>query len=362
MELSGRYWLGAGLKSAVSLIAMSVVATARHFDGDDNVICSTNSVMILSDQPTTWPWQEYASFTATPPNLQINTTGEPLSPGLIFFTPNGNSVKEGAPYIMTDGSDLVWAGPPTSDASNLRAQTLFGEPVLSYWQSTQTGPVNPLLGYGYGEVIILDASYTQIYNVCLQLNITSTSSPCDADLHESLITPYNTLLVTAYNVTTADLTSVGGPENGFVIDSLAVEIDIATGEIVFIWSPLEHVPINATHWPLQGAGSVESNPFDWFHMNSIQLVDGYYLISSRNTWTIYLVDRLGDIIWQINGEDGGDFGSLPAGASFVSLTQYGFLSRWKHADSGLLPSTVLAALCTPYQSFVYRGCLAHVCK
>jgi hypothetical protein len=216
---------------------------------------------------------------------------------------------------MTDAGDLVWGG-PLSKSSNLRVQTLFDKPVITYWQDTGTN--DPLPAHGYGKVIILDTSYKQINTVCPQLNLTGASSFCNADLHESFITSDNTMLITAYNITTADLRNVGGPENGYVLESLAVEVDITTGEILFMWSPLAHVPINTTHWPLLKSGYSKSNPFDWFHMNSIQAFEGHYLINSRHTWTVYLVDRSGKIVWQIDGQNGGDFGSIPAGGNFVS--------------------------------------------
>ena len=121
-----------------------------------------------------------------------------------------------------------------------------------------------------------------------------------------------------YNTTTADLTSVGGPKNGWVLDPLVVEVNLTNNEPVFIWSPLAHVPINTTHSPLRGTGHNSSSPYDWFHTNSIQSFEGHYLINSRGTWTSYYVNKDGAIEWQINGAGGGSFGSLPEGAQFVS--------------------------------------------
>jgi hypothetical protein len=39
-------------------------------------------------------------------------------------------------------------------------------------------------------------------------------------------------LITAYNTTGADLTSIGGPDKGYVWDSLIFEIDIKTQKIL----------------------------------------------------------------------------------------------------------------------------------
>lgn len=121
-----------------------------------------------------------------------------------------------------------------------------------------------------------------------------------------------------YNTTQADLSSVGGPKDGWVLDPLAVEVDINTNEALWIWSPLAHVPINSTKYPLFYAGTNTSNPYDWFHMNSIQPYNGNVLINARQTWTSYYVNQDGDILWELEGQNGGDFGPLPEGAQFVS--------------------------------------------
>ena len=126
------------------------------------------------------------------------------------------------------------------------------------------------------------------------------------------------MMITVYNTTPADLTSVGGPKNGWLTNSLAVEVDIETSEPIFVWNPAEHVPLIASHNPLQGSGTNSSDPYDWFHMNAIQAVSGGYLVNSRQTWSSYFVNKQGEIEWELNGELGGTFGSLPNGYNFVS--------------------------------------------
>jgi hypothetical protein len=46
------------------------------------------------------------------------------------------------------------------------------------------------------------------------------------------------------------------------------------------------------------------NPFDYFHVNSVQLDrDGSLLISARNTWAVYKVDHAsGAVIWRLGGK------------------------------------------------------------
>ncbi|KAJ9632968.1 hypothetical protein H2204_007536 [Knufia peltigerae] len=294
-----------------------VVRALGHHDWSNQTLCSANSFQIANNgtDSTIWPWQTYRSSNATPPMLQINTTGKNLSPGLLFFAPfDGSSTpgaKEQVLIVMTDKGDLVWNGPEQHNA-DLRVQTFNDEPVLVYWSGEGTAGTSLAVGHGYGE------NFT--HTVCPNLDITlppGATARCAVDVHEALITSRDTMLFTAYNTTPFDLSSIGGPRNGWALDSLVFEVNITTGEVLFGWSPLRHLPLNSTHYPLNGAGVNASVPFDAFHVNSIQLIDGgHYLINSRHTWSTYLVDTDGKIIWEINGLDGGDFGKLPEGASF----------------------------------------------
>nr|POE49756.1 hypothetical protein CFP56_74594 [Quercus suber] len=285
--------------------------------------CSADSVTVNSDNGNgIWPYLSYQSTNLTPPLFQVNQTNKALSPGLIFYADVDSSSTPGEkqqyPLISTDQGDLVWAGPAAA-TNNFKMQQLKGKPVISYWIGTGTAGANGQAGHGYGQVEVLDTNYKKIFTVCPNIDITlppGTTANCVADIHESYITESNTILVTAYNITQADLRPVGGPKNGWVLDPLAVEVDLNTNEALFIWSPLAHVSVTASRLPLNGAGTSPSNPYDFFHTNSIQSFNGKFLINSRHTWSAYYVDRSGDIEWMINGDDGGDFGPLPKGSQF----------------------------------------------
>ena len=269
-----------------------------------------------------WPWQIYKSSPFNPPVMEITSNGKPLSPGYIITTQSAfrsiTAIKEPAPLIMTDTGELVWSG-GNSNTTNLFSQKYKGKPVLHYWTGFSTSGGN--VGHGYGNVTILDTSYNVIANVCpdLDLNIPGNQTfDCTIDLHESYLTDRDTILVSAYNATPIDLSSVGGPSNGWGWDSLFFEVDPETNEVLFRWSAQEHVPVAHSHQPRTGLGVNESFPYDWFHINSVVNIGDHYLVNARHTWETYLVNPIGDIVWTINGETGGDFGPLPAGASFVS--------------------------------------------
>ncbi len=72
--------------------------------------------------------------------------------------------------------------------------------------------------------------------------------------------------------------------------------------MVFDWVTLEHVGIEESHAPIPAD---PGGTFDFFHINSIaEADDGNLLISGRNTWTIYKVNkRTGRIIWRLGGKN-----------------------------------------------------------
>lgn len=302
----------------------SLVSSIQPRSSVNGSLCASNNRDVIKNGTEIWPYQRYQSSNATPPYMQINATGEPLAPGLIFFGQENEAsvaaVKQASPFIMTDDNELVWSG-PIVNAANFRPQTLYNQSILTYWEGTGGAAEAGLASLGYGQVLLYDNTYQLIQTICLKLNLTQPDgvyAECEADTHESFITSHNSILVTAYNVTQADATSVGGPADAWVYDPLAVEVDIKTGDILFLWSPLAHVPINGTHYAIADFGLNASKPYDWFHMNSIQMHEGNYLINARNMFTTYYVSPEGDILWQIDGVNGGSFGSLPESGTFVS--------------------------------------------
>ena len=309
-------------------LALGLTATASAIpQTTEQVICSANSREITSNGTSIWPWQTYKSSDVAPPNLAVNrTSSKPLFDGLLFLDPvpisNVSGASVYAPLIMDDAGELVWQGPNDRTAANLRVQTLDSASVLTYWSGSGTAGAENVVGHGFGEVRIYDTKYNLINTVCPKISIHTPpglNAKCVADVHESNITPRNTILVTVYNYSTADLSSIGGPKNGWVLDSMAAEVNISSGEVLFSWSPLAHLNLSDSHYPLAGSGRNDSNPYDFFHINAIQLVGDNYLINSRHFWSTFLVDPKGNIIWEINGKDGGDFGPIPEGGHFVSL-------------------------------------------
>src|SRR6201999_1080455 len=126
-----------------------------------------------------------------------------------------------------------------------------------------------------------------------------------ADLHDFKITSRNTALLTAFDPIRCNLSKVGGPAYGAVTDSIFQEIDLKTHLVRREWHPLDHVPL--THSYSSATTTSTAWPFDYFHLNSIDLhEDGSILISSRNTSALYELNSAGQITAQLGGKNGSE--------------------------------------------------------
>ncbi|PRX46033.1 secreted protein [Prauserella shujinwangii] len=233
-----------------------------------------------------------------PPRVRITrsrTAAAPAGPRYLLFAPKG--YREEGPgqqgCLITDRrGEPVWFLPSTGPdrvPMDFRVQTYRGEPVLTWW----TGTVHE--GYGHGFGVVYDRTYRKIAEV-------HTGNGRQADLHEFLITDRDTALLVAYPPAAADLTPVGGPRQGWVFDGVVQEVDIATGEVLFEWSALDHVGIDETRKELGGTGG-RDQPFDYFHINSVaEDANGDLVVSARNTWAVYAIARdSGEVRWRLGG-------------------------------------------------------------
>ena len=124
------------------------------------------------------------------------------------------------------------------------------------------------------------------------------------DVHEFKITQEGTALITIYNLTQADLSSVESlpKESGYVLDGIFQEIDIETGEVLFEWNSSDHFHFSDTI-AVMGNGTWNS-PLDWFHINSVDKDKyGNYLVSSRYLYMVACIDgNDGHVIWRLGGK------------------------------------------------------------
>jgi hypothetical protein len=239
--------------------------------------------------------REYQSFHSRPglrpPDVTVSSQDRTAT-GDLFLAPYAG-VGQYGPMILNPHGQLIWfkaLSPPGTRAGNLRVQSYEGKPVLTWWQ-------DPLIAGGSrtaGDVIANSAYET--------IAVVRAGNGYQPDLHEFQITPQATALITVYDAIDCNLSTVGGPRDGAVADTLMQEIDLRTGLVMYEWHSLDHVPLESSY--SSPSTTSRAVPFDDFHINSVNVEqDGDLLIDSRNTWAAYDVDpRTGQVRWELGGK------------------------------------------------------------
>jgi hypothetical protein len=232
------------------------------------------------------------------PSLTVTSSRPGASSDPIFIAPYNVPVGQVGAVIVDASGQPIWENPLAGKVTaNFRVQSYRGEPVLTWWE----GVIE--YGHGVGEYVIADSAYRSVRRV-------QAARGLHGDLHEFVITPRDTALLTSYVITDADLSSVGGPRKGTIQDAIFQEIDLASGRVMLEWHSLDRIPLAESYAP------VEAENWDFFHINSVDLdSDGNLLISSRSTHTVYKLDRHGEILWRLGGKHS-DF-EMTAGSNFA---------------------------------------------
>jgi hypothetical protein len=226
----------------------------------------------------------------SPPAVEVATQAHNTAPGYIFVAPKKGDGQYG-PMILDNRGQPVWFRPLQNEgeyAMDFKVQPYRGEPVLTWAEG------RVVAGHGLDEYVILDSSYQEISRV-------RAGNGYQGDHHEFLITQQDTALITIYSPVRWDLSPLGGPEDGMVLDGIVQEIDIETGEVLFEWHSLEHVGLDETYFR---PSTDPTKPFDYFHINSIDVDhDSNLLVSALKTSTVYKIDReSGEIMWRLGGK------------------------------------------------------------
>ena len=236
-----------------------------------------------------------------PPTIIVETPAAGTAPGYIFLAPFNISAasstytstpaseSHAGPLIVDEHGEPVWFLPQSSvTAMGLRVQQYEGRDVITWYEGTVLGP------YG-GDFVVFDPTYHEVARV-------KAGRGRHGDLHEFLLTPQKTALISIY-YQNADQ----------IVEGIVQEIEIASGRVLFEWRSLDHVGLDESNMTqVTAAGNV-----DYFHLNSIDVdTDGNLLISARHTSAVYKVNRkTGEIIWRLGGTKS-DFEIDPA-ASFA---------------------------------------------
>jgi hypothetical protein len=234
-----------------------------------------------------------------PPPITVAMAARHASSGCIFLAPFDISAasatytevpaseSRSGPLIVDQRGEPVWFLPIGKEtAMGLSVQQYRRRPVLTWYEGTVLG------AYG-GEFVIFDPTYHEVARV-------RAGRGRNGDLHEFLLTADGTALITIYREVQADLSSVGGPSDGRLVEGIVQEVDVASRKVLFEWRSLDHVGLDESYL----TGVTPAGNVDYFHLNSIAVdSDGHLLISARNTSTVYKVDRhSGKVIWRLGGK------------------------------------------------------------
>jgi hypothetical protein len=272
--------------------AWSFTVAVRDDPGSHSAAVGTGTSTSTGPAPVP---KEYQSFRSRPelrpPDVTVSSEASTASGGDLFLAPY-SGVGQYGPMILGEHGELIWfktLAPAGTRAANFQVQSYEGKPVLTWWQD----PLSADGSHTAGEVIANDAYQT--------IAVVRAGNGYQPDLHEFAITPQGTGLITVYDAIDCNLSAVGGPRDGAVADTLLQEIDLKTGLVMYEWHSLDHVPLTSSY--NQAGPTSRAEPFDYFHINSIDVEqDGDLLVDSRNTWAAYDVDaKTGQVRWQLGG-------------------------------------------------------------
>ncbi|PWY75975.1 arylsulfotransferase [Aspergillus eucalypticola CBS 122712] len=265
------------------------------------------SVMLLPLVAADWQFKSRPDL--APPKLNITIpAAADVEKGYLFVAPFAgiadgpgemHGPRQASPYIFRDDGELVWSGYSYYSiwATNFQKARWNGKDVLFCFE----GDHNPVYGHGHGHVTFLDQHYETIREL-------RAGNHKIMDKHEFHVINEETALIQIYQPMPMDLTSWGASaEQQWIVDAIIQELDIATGDVLFEWSSLDHVLPDEAILPINpgqaGAGYNSSDAWDYFHINSVDKdTDGNYLISARDACAVHKIDgSSGEIIWRLGG-------------------------------------------------------------
>ena len=298
-------------------------------------------------------WSFVSAPNLHPPRLRsrVRTDRRKLAPGdfIVANWPNpgvpGPMIGQGGPLVLDSRLQPVWFRSSPSDvvAFDLIQQTYDRKPVLSWWEGVLAPSGAPVSG----KVLVVNAHYRQIARLTGDVRDGWVISP-----HEVLITGHDAWVTSYKYLHNVDLSPYGGAKNGILNDSGIQEYDLRNGRLLYTWDAFNpggkpHIPLSDSY--VQPAPPSPTTPWDPYHVNSIQLVgQRRFLVSMRNTWAAYLVDRqTGKTVWTLGGK-ASSF-RIPAPAHFewqhqVQLNPHGLVTLFDNhccatRGGGFLPPT-----------------------
>ncbi len=261
-----------------------------------------------------------------PPVLQITEQADGIAEGHIFLSIRAEGGQRGA-LVVDNAGEPIWFSPAANeldDHTDVRVQEYLGEPVITFMEGN--GP----RGYSRGHFVICNNAGERIAEFGFGNGVGG-----GGDLHEFLLTSQSTALVAAYHAVKWDLSPAGGSKYGTVLDCIVQELEVETGRVLYEWHSLDHVAVEESYL---SAPARPDNPYDYFHLNSINVTpDGNLIVNARHTFACYKIDGVsGDVIWRLNGKRS-DF-EMGEGAAFAwqhdaHIRENGEVTLFDNADA-----------------------------
>jgi hypothetical protein len=275
---------------AVVLIAAAIAVAAQS--SNPTAAYTTNGAWSFVSEPNLHP-----------PKLHTDrpTVAGKLAPGYFLvasfkdLTRTQPMTGQGGPLLLDSRLQPVWFKPicvhgcASQDLWTLdpQLQTYQGKPALSWWQGALS-PVGVTLS---GELVVVDQHYRSVATL-------KGAQGWVIDSHDLVISGSNAWVTVAKNVP-MDLSAYGGSAQGTVVDTAIQEYNLKTGQLLYTWDPLQHIPLADS----ETKPSPKGTPWDAYHANSIQLGNGTFLSSFRNTWAGYLVNIKSQAVeWTLGGK------------------------------------------------------------
>ena len=214
-----------------------------------------------------------------PPDLCTSVArGSRLSPGRLMVTPRPGPNGQWGAAIVSSGGKLLWYLPAATTINDLKVVSFRGERLLALFHK-------PSERTSYYE--LLNRRYQPVARI-------TAGNGYRVDSHELQLTTHGTIYLGSYSRVLVDRREV--------VDYVVQELDGATGDVLFEWHALDHVPLSASY---KSSWFRVDNGWDYFHGNSIEPPQGTreILVSARNTSSVYAIDRAtGDVRWTLSGK------------------------------------------------------------
>jgi hypothetical protein len=209
----------------------------------------------------------------------IRPASWPSAHGRILVTPKTAPHRQQALMMLRNDGRLLWYRVRRGYVRDLKTVRLRGRGLLAFYQ---------FRARRRSHYVLMDRHYRVVRRVF-------PGNGLRMNMHELQITRRETAYFGAYQAV-----RVRGVR-GLVTDFVLQELDLRTGQVLFEWHALDHVPLSASYEPRPRDGA----SWDYFHGNSIDAPGrrGRTIVASaRNTSAVYGIDRrTGRVRWTFGG-------------------------------------------------------------